>query len=304
MIERISELDQYTLSDFRKDYIDPEHERFRKDPDGNNGFFENLSVTLLFEVSKGRKIDAYGRLIEENEVPSYYYSMKCGGDVIGNLGFYTTMNNFTYMSVIEFGEPGPAQECPPNGDHTHSRYPTIHNTSCIFYSYAGFHAPVVMHNTLDLHDNLSVDGDAYFEGDTYFKKDIHGCCLSARWADLAENYVADADYPPGTLLMFGGSEEVTAAVGTANAVVTEQPGVVLNSNQAGAHVVGIALMGRTRVRVTGEVSKFDRLCISTTPGVARRRGKFEDVPAIGVALEDSPGPGEGLVMSSVRLSLD
>ena len=37
-----------------------------------------------------------------------------------------------------------------------------------------------------------------------------GTASSAQYADLAERYLADADYEVGTVLVFGGSAEVTA----------------------------------------------------------------------------------------------
>ena len=40
---------------------------------------------------------------------------------------------------------------------------------------------------------------------------INGTATTARYADLAENYVADKEYP-GTVMMLGGEREVTALV--------------------------------------------------------------------------------------------
>ena len=40
---------------------------------------------------------------------------------------------------------------------------------------------------------------------------FQGVATSSRYADLAEKYVADAVYEPGTVLMFGGAQEVTLA---------------------------------------------------------------------------------------------
>jgi len=38
---------------------------------------------------------------------------------------------------------------------------------------------------------------------------FYGVSTQAKYADLAENYVADAPYEPGTVVIFGGDEEVT-----------------------------------------------------------------------------------------------
>ena len=41
---------------------------------------------------------------------------------------------------------------------------------------------------------------------------MYGTATSARYADLAEKYVADAQYEPGTVVSFGGAAEVTLSV--------------------------------------------------------------------------------------------
>ena len=54
--------------------------------------------------------------------------------------------------------------------------------------------------------------------------------MRARWSgDLAEMYESDFAYEPGTLVMFGGEKEITCSDGRiCNAIVTENPGVILN----------------------------------------------------------------------------
>ena len=39
---------------------------------------------------------------------------------------------------------------------------------------------------------------------------FNGKSVAAQYADLAENYVADAEYAPGTVLSFGGEHEVSS----------------------------------------------------------------------------------------------
>ena len=91
-------------------------------------------------------------------------------------------------------------------------------------------------------------------GDAYFDKDIHGCALCARWADLAEGYESDAEYEPGTFVRFGGEKEITiAAEYEANAVITTKPGFVLGADGRGGIIQNIALVGRTPVKVIGPV---------------------------------------------------
>jgi hypothetical protein len=99
---------------------------------------------------------------------------------------------------------------------------------------------------------------------------------SAQYADLAEMYVSDADYTPGTVVDFGGSHEITiSSVSHSTAVagiVSTNPSYLMNSSQPGEHVLPVALTGRVPCRVQGPVRKGDVLVASSTPGVAQRIG--------------------------------
>jgi len=89
-------------------------------------------------------------------------------------------------------------------------------------------------------------------------------------------YVADADYPPGTVVDFGGVEEITQTVAPGSTaiagVISTNPSYIMNSGQQGKHVLPVALTGRVPCRVQGPVSKGDVLVSSTRPGVAQRIG--------------------------------
>jgi hypothetical protein len=105
---------------------------------------------------------------------------------------------------------------------------------------------------------------------------IFAKATSAQYADLAEMYVADADYPAGTVVEFGGDKEITissSSHSTAVAgIVSTNPSYLMNSTQQGEHVLAIALTGRVPCRVQGPVRKGDVLVASSTPGVAQRIG--------------------------------
>lgn len=98
---------------------------------------------------------------------------------------------------------------------------------------------------------------------------IYGVSSQAKYADLAEKYTSDADYAPGTVLVFGGVHEVTAATEFADTrvagAVTTDPAYLMNAELDG---VAIALRGRIPVNVIGKVTKGDLLVTSTTPGCA------------------------------------
>lgn len=119
-----------------------------------------------------------------------------------------------------------------------------------------------------------------------FTDTIIGLAMSANWADLAEVYSADDIYEPGTLVKFGGDQEITIANDYANAVVTSKPGFILNSDIDCEHKCGIALTGRTPVKVIGKVKKFQKLILSDRPGIAIAVDDPKDEKVIGIALED------------------
>ena len=149
-------------------------------------------------------------------------------------------------------------------------------------------------------------GDETINGSKTFTSDIIGTAYRAYWGDLAEYYEADADYPAGTLMTFGGDKEVTIATEDCNAVVTTNPAVVMNGNQSFEHPCPLALVGRVPVRVIGKVKKFDLLEISEIPGVARALPNLDDFKfnnIIARALESKETEEEGLVLCVIKFEL-
>jgi hypothetical protein len=87
----------------------------------------------------------------------------------------------------------------------------------------------------------------------------HGISSSARYADLAEMYLADVEYDVGTVVMIGGEKEITAAQTGSRAlgVVSGKPAYLMNEGLEGG--TAVALKGRVPVKVFGPVNKGDRL---------------------------------------------
>ena len=118
-----------------------------------------------------------------------------------------------------------------------------------------------------------------------------GVSTQAKYADLAENYQADAQYVPGTVLVFGGAREVTTTDQDHNTavagIVSTNPAHLMNGRLTGPGVVALGLTGRVPCRVQGPVAKGDVLVTSTTPGVAQRidNAKFLPGCVVGKALE-------------------
>jgi hypothetical protein len=127
---------------------------------------------------------------------------------------------------------------------------------------------------------------------------IQGTATSAYYADLAEKYLADAEYEPGTVLVFGGESEVTISSISHDysvaGVVSTKPGFMMNSElENGTY---IALQGRVPCRVVGKIKKGDLMVTSDIAGVAQAMDKTKYQPGcvIGKALEnyDSAEVGE------------
>jgi hypothetical protein len=120
-----------------------------------------------------------------------------------------------------------------------------------------------------------------------------GSSLQATYADLAEYYVSDLDYEPGTVLEFGGEYEVTVAEDETTrvaGVVSTNPAYVMNSNLEGKHVVPVALTGRVPCKVRGNIRKGDMM-ISGGDGFARPTHSPKMGTIIGKALENFNGEG-------------
>lgn len=139
---------------------------------------------------------------------------------------------------------------------------------------------------------------------TYFNT-VFAKATSAQYADLAENYLADAVYTPGTVLDFGGNKEVTATTQSHSTrvagIVSTNPSYLMNAGLDGNNVVAVALVGRVPCRVVGNIQKGDRLVASGVAGVATAFNPSEYQPGciIGKALEDYNSVNDGIIEIAV-----
>jgi hypothetical protein len=128
---------------------------------------------------------------------------------------------------------------------------------------------------------------------------IYGQATTARYADLAEMYVADATYEPGTVLCFGTTSEVTIAVGAGNTkvagVVSTQPAHLMNSGLTADYVAAVGLQGRVPCKVVGSISRGDMLTTSDIPGVATVATNPVLGSIIGKALESYSSAAVGVI---------
>ena len=136
---------------------------------------------------------------------------------------------------------------------------------------------------------------------------ITATATSAQYADLAENYLADKPYEPGTVLVIGGSAEVTEVTKQNSpaiaGVVSTEPAHLMNSALEGDNVVAVALKGRVPVKVVGAVRKGDVLIASNTPGHAQAapfNGYHAGASAIGVAISENLTTSSGVVEALIK----
>ena len=139
--------------------------------------------------------------------------------------------------------------------------------------------------------NSGANGVGNIGSSTTYYNTVFAKATSAQYADLAEMYVADKNYAPGTVVEFGGEFEITQTTtshSTAVAgIISTNPSYLMNSTQNGEHVLPVALTGRVPCRVQGPVRKGDVLVSSSIAGVAQRIGvNWQPGCVIGKSMEN------------------
>lgn len=166
---------------------------------------------------------------------------------------------------------------------------TIGNASAVLYgtlnAFSGSQTNITAVGTLTgltvSGDILATSGNAVNIGSTTnWFNNIYGTAIHSLYADLAENYAGDAEYEPGTVVVFGGKAEITvtnqfADVSVAGAISTN-PAYLMNDGESG---LPVALRGRVPVKVIGPVRKGDLLVTAgQNPGYATSVGKSTEHP--------------------------
>ena len=134
----------------------------------------------------------------------------------------------------------------------------------------------------------------------YFNR-LFAQATTALYADLAEVYRADAQYPPGTVVVFGGNQEVTTSTESHDAkiagVVSTNPAHVMNSGMTSEFTVEVGLIGRVPCQVIGPIAAGDRVVSSNRAGVAERldMSKYQPGVIIGKALQSYSSTDVGTI---------
>jgi hypothetical protein len=131
---------------------------------------------------------------------------------------------------------------------------------------------------------------------SYFNR-VFAQATTALYADLAEVYEADADYVPGTVMVFGGNKEVTMSTVDSSrrvaGVISDKPSYLMNNGLEADHRAIVALTGRVPTLIVGNVTKGDMM-VSAGNGRARSEENPLTGSIIGKALEDFTGL-EGMI---------
>ena len=142
-------------------------------------------------------------------------------------------------------------------------------------------------------------GDAANPFGTCYANVLSGYATKAKYADLAENYLADDEYFEGTVLVFGGDEEITVTNSKGDkrvaGVVSTNPAHLMNEGLEGEHVTPLALQGRVPCKVIGKVAKGDMLVTSAIAGYAIVDHNPRIGTVLGKAVGEKTDDGKGVV---------
>ena len=115
-------------------------------------------------------------------------------------------------------------------------------------------------------------------------------------ADVAEKYRSDAEYAPGTVVIFGGDAEITISTEHMDrrvaGVISTDPGYLMNGEISG---LPVALQGRVPCKVVGLIYKGDMMVSSGIPGVAMAELNPKMGTVIGKALENYSSTEVGVI---------
>lgn len=144
---------------------------------------------------------------------------------------------------------------------------TSPRADALFYS--GSNSYVIASSGNDNNTIVARDSSGNFAANV-----ITATVTQARYADLAERYAADAEYEPGTVVVFGGDQEITVTDITCDfrvaGIISTNPAYLMNE-AAGDNITHppVALKGKVPVKVIGTVKKGDCLVTSNIKGYAQ-----------------------------------
>jgi len=118
--------------------------------------------------------------------------------------------------------------------------------------------------------NSAANGVGNIGSSTTYFNTVFAKATTAQYADLAEVYSTDQQYSAGTVMIIGGTEEITQSVAEYSTavvgVISKNPAYLMNSVELGQP---LALTGKVRCFVQGQIVKGDLLVTGTISGHAQ-----------------------------------
>jgi hypothetical protein len=224
--------------------------------------------TLTFAGSNGFTISASGSTITLSEPQNLQTSASptfAGGSFTGNVSRNAKPLITNYTGNI-------APTSPIQGDewfraNTGVMYKYIYDNVSSTYNWVNYSSALFNANTGAVANTLALRDS----GGNLTATNFLGTASSAKYADLAEIYTSDKNYEPGTVVVFGGTAEITATKITHDTrvagVISTNPAYLMNSEASG---LPVAFTGRVPCKVLGPVAKGDVLVTSAYPEYAER----------------------------------
>jgi hypothetical protein len=151
---------------------------------------------------------------------------------------------------------------------------------------------------------LSITGNGSV-GNLVVSGTLQATASSANYADLAEMYESDTDYPSGTVVVFGGDKEITQSTESHDTrvagVISERPAYLMNAGWPIGTYHPVALTGRVPCRVQGPVAKGQVVVSGTEPGTAQAIDETRFRP--GVVIGKSLGTIEDTSVQTIEVAV-
>ena len=284
-------------SGFVSSYFDGSNTRytgiFRDITDSKYKLFKNLLVQPTTTVDTGNVSFQYADFVVGNLTATTITGTVDGANIttVGNLTSLSVAGtvsswgiNYLYSTQAASSTTTGALQVKGGAGVVGSLYAGAFYTAGALNVNSGNGATAIVNSGTSGVGNVGASGAAF---NTVFAKST-----SAQYADVAENYLADAAYEPGTVLHFGGEYEVSQcnidACTRVAGVVSTNPAYIMNDTLAGEHVATVALLGRVPCKVVGPVQRGDMM-VSAGNGRARSDANPKLGSVIGKALEDFNG---------------
>jgi fibronectin-binding autotransporter adhesin len=195
-----------------------------------------------------------------------------GGTIAATTGTFSGNVTRTSRPLITNYSGNVAPASPLQGDewfrgNTGSMYKYVYDNVSSTYNWLNMSSALYNAATAATANTLALrDGSGNLTATNFI-----GVASSAKYADLAENYAADQEYPAGTVVVFGGDHEITVTNFSHDTrvagVISTNPAYLMNSDAVG---LPVAFTGRVPCVVTGIIEKGDILVTSNIPGIAQK----------------------------------